>query len=177
MLLQWLADLRARSTISYPGLISAMRSAMAALRIRLARLRFTAFPIDFPAVIPTLIFSVWFGRKTNTTSGWAKALPCCRTRWKSLDFLRRNCFSTSYFMIQRGPAFQTTTCLWLLAIPVGFLDVFVHPYSQAVASFETASFEYITPAARGHPLSETVYTDASSFLGLVCSFRHFSSSF
>jgi hypothetical protein len=76
-------------------------------------------------------------------------------------------------MIQRGPAYQTTTCAWLLAIPVGFLDVFVHPHGKAVTAFEAAALEYLTPAASGHAFSETVDADTASFLGLICSFRHF----
>jgi hypothetical protein len=67
--------------------------------------------------------------------------------------------------------------MWLLAIPVNFFAVLVHADRQAVAAFCPAAFEHIASAAGGHAFPEAMYTDTSAFLRLVCSFRHFYSSF
>ena len=59
------------------------------------------------------------------------------------------------------------------AVPVGFLDVVIHPHAERFAAFCAASLEYVAASAGGHAGPESVDTDAASFFRLVGSFRHF----
>jgi hypothetical protein len=80
---------RPTSNRSYPGGISGRKSAIAALRRRLARFRFTAFPTASPALTPICVSILSDFSTYNTTSGWAYDLPERRTRLISVDRVRR----------------------------------------------------------------------------------------
>jgi hypothetical protein len=134
---------RASIIISHPGWICSSCGFIAARIWRLARLRFTAFPIERLAAIPHRKPLVSFGNTINTTSGWAKDFPNRRTRWKSVDLVRRNLrfTRTSQDCIQvfDAPA-PVRLAFDRLTLPVNFLDVIIHAHGQALTSFGTAGF-------------------------------------
>jgi hypothetical protein len=74
---------------SKPGVIEGNMSVIATLKRRLARLRFTAFPLASPALTPIRVPASSDISTYNTTSGWAYDLPERRTRLKSVDPVRR----------------------------------------------------------------------------------------
>lgn len=103
------------------------------------------------------------------------ALPKRRTRWKSEDFFRRNLLFTNHNSIQDGSGVQAAL-LARSAVPVGLLDVVIHPHAERFAAFCAASLEHVAASAGGHAGPESVDTDAASFFRLVCSLRHFFTS-
>lgn len=64
-------DFRASMMISHPFDMFGIRGRRISLKIRLALLRWTAFPIVRPAAIANRELSISFGRAINTINGWA----------------------------------------------------------------------------------------------------------
>jgi hypothetical protein len=91
------SPVRAIKIKSQPEAREGSKVRMASRRSRLARLRCTALPVDLPAATPTRTCGESLAWATNTTSGWAKDFPFCRTRLKSSDRVKRNlrCTHTS----------------------------------------------------------------------------------
>jgi len=81
---------RARITRSHPAAMLGMRGRIDSRRIRFARLRFTAFPIERPADTANLERSNSFGRTMSTINGWAYDFPKRLTRSKSVLLVKRN---------------------------------------------------------------------------------------
>ena len=78
---------------------------------------------------------------------------------------------TDHKSIQEESGIQAAL-LGRLAVPVGLLDVVVHPNTKRFAAFSAASLQHVSAAPGGHAGPESVHTDAASYFGLVCSFYH-----
>ena len=59
-----------------------------------------------------------------------------------------------------------------LALPIDFLDVFVHLLGQVVATLGAAPLDYIPTAFRGHAFPKTVDTRPTTNFWLISSFWH-----
>ena len=86
----WSIGFRARKIMSHPSGRLGSHWLIQARNRRFARLRCTAIPTARPATTPTRACWLSWGAAMNTTSGCAYDLPIRRTRWKSVDRVRRN---------------------------------------------------------------------------------------
>ena len=76
--------------MSHPAVMLGMRGRIVSRRIRFARFRWTALPIERPAPTPIREWSISFGRVTSTINGWAYDFPKRLTRTKSVELVKRN---------------------------------------------------------------------------------------
>ncbi len=84
----------------YPDGKSVITSPNAARSKRLARFLCTALPMDFPAVTANREIGSFPACNIKTRSGWAKDFPDRRTRWISIELVRRNLRSTGTWSCQ-----------------------------------------------------------------------------
>jgi hypothetical protein len=81
---------RASRTTSHPDAMLGISGRRVSLKIRFARLRWTAFPIVRLAAVANRELSILFGWAINTINGWAYDFPYRRTRSKSVELVKRN---------------------------------------------------------------------------------------
>jgi hypothetical protein len=134
----------------------------------LARLRLTAFPTANPALTPTCNSGTSDLIAYKTTSGWAYDLPERRTRFMSVDRVRRK----HRFTCASPSSAQTISRRVTEFLPADVLDVRIAADSQSDAALEAPPLEYLAAVCAGHALSETVHSHAPPDLGLISTLGH-----
>ena len=167
---------------SQPVVISGRRGYSAFRMRRLARFRWTAFPTARPAAIPNREVSPGLGKTISTNSGWANDFPNSRTRWKSVDLVRRNLrFTLWYREVLHGSIKHDPTINTLLGysgrcidstLPINLLSVVVHYHSKAIASLSSPALEHLASLCSCHTSAETMYAQAMTDFRLISTFWH-----
>ena len=60
-----------------------------------------------------------------------------------------------------------------LGFPVDFLNVVVHRWGQRLTALRTTRLQHAAAILAAHALTETVYANTTTLLGLVGAFWHF----